>query len=151
MKPQRLVLPAVFLFILGTGNIYVGVYKEMQYRQVYEELSVLGPAPAFDDKSPLGRLESFKVTNDRYLQRQLEAKDRLQHYRLVAFGGKTFIGLGIGLLATALLFHVTGGPASRFPGGGQTPSRDRSSSRDIRGDAGYPGHAMRMPRVIRGK
>lgn len=108
MRPRRFLLPALFLLVLGTGNIYVGMYKEMQYKQVYEELSVLGPSPDIDDSSALTRLESFRQTNQRYAERQLEAKDRLQHYRLVTFGGKAFIAMSIVLLSAALLFQITG-------------------------------------------
>ena len=109
MTPRRLLLPALFLFVLGAGNIIVGSYKEWQYRQVYEELAVLEASPDAS-ASGLDRLQNFKQLSDRYLQGQIEARERLQFYRLVAFGGKTFIGVSIGLLAMALLLQVTRDP-----------------------------------------
>lgn len=110
MSPRKLLLPALFLFVLGVGNISVGLYKEWQYRQVYEELTILESSPEFGSASGLNRLQNYQETRDRYQQGQIEARDRLQFYRLVAFGGKALIGISIILLAAALLFHIAGVP-----------------------------------------
>ena len=115
MSPRKLLLPALFLFVLGLGNISVGTYKEWQYRQVYEELTVLEASPEFGAALGLNRLQNFQENNDRYLQGQVEARDRRQFYRLVAFGGKVLIGVSIIFLATALLFQVSGSPFEHFP------------------------------------
>ena len=100
MKPMKFLLPALFLFVLGVGNIVVGYYKEWQYKQVYDELTELEPSPVLS--STLSRLQTTKQTSDRHLQRQLEANERLNLYRLVSFGGKSFIAVSLVLFALAL-------------------------------------------------
>ena len=99
MKPMKFLLPAIFLFTLGVGNIIVGSYKEWQYKQVYDELTELKPSPALS--STLSRLQTTKQTSDRHLRRQLEANERRNLYRLVSFGGKSFIALSIVLFSFA--------------------------------------------------
>lgn len=113
MRPKRFFLPALFLFVLGAGNIVVGTYKEWQYTQVYDELSLLEASAESGIVSGLDRLRDVRTGQDnspqnQYAQSQREARTRLQFYRLVAFGGKSFIALGVLLLAAALAFHLSG-------------------------------------------
>jgi hypothetical protein len=100
MKPMKFFLPALFLFTLGVGNIIVGNYKEWQYKQVYDELTELQPSPPLS--STLSRLQTAKQTSDRHLQRQFEANERRNLYRLVSFGGKSFIALSLLFFSLAL-------------------------------------------------
>lgn len=97
IRPMKFLLPALFLFVLGVGNVWVGQYKEWQYKQVYDELSELQPASNIN--STLGRIQSVPQTKDRHRRRQMEANERRNLYRLVAFGGKAFISLSLMLFA----------------------------------------------------
>ena len=103
IRPIKFLLPALFLFVLGLGNILVGQYKEWQYTQVYEELSVQEPAPKLP--SVIGRIQAVPQAQDRHLRRQIEATERRNLYRLVAFGGKTFMSLSLVLLCLGLFFR----------------------------------------------
>ena len=98
---MKFLLPAIFLLVLGAGNVIVGDYKEYQYQQVYQELKELQPTTNIG--STLGRIQSVPQTNDRHQRRQVEANERRNLYRLVAFGGKVFISLSILLFTMSLI------------------------------------------------
>ncbi len=100
MRPMKFFLPALFLFVLGLGNILVGYYKELQYSQVYEELAQTAPMPILP--SAISRIEAVPLAQDRHLRRQIEANERRNLYRLVGFGGKAFMCLSV------VLFTVSG-------------------------------------------
>ncbi len=100
-RPMKFLLPGLFLLVLGLGNILVGSFKEHQYLEVYQELSVLEPAPDTARNSALGRIHTAKQTNDRFYRRQAEASDRRTLYRLVHFGGRVFVTLSALLLFLA--------------------------------------------------
>ena len=93
VRPLKYFLPAIFLFVLGLGNILVGHYKELQYRQVYEELTESEPLPQLP--SAISRIQAVPQVQDRHLRRQMEARERRNLYRLVGFGGKTFMSLSV--------------------------------------------------------
>jgi hypothetical protein len=101
IRPLKFFLPAAFLFVLGLGNILVGHYKEWQYTQVYEELSVQTPTPKLP--SVVGRIQAVPQVQDRHMLRQIEANERRNLYRLVAFGGKAFMSFSIVLLSLGAL------------------------------------------------
>jgi len=98
-RTLKFFLPAAFLFVLGLGNILVGHYKEWQYNQVYEELSVQTPTPKLP--SVVGRIQAVAQVQDRHVRRQIEANERRNLYRLVAFGGKAFMSFSLVLLLLA--------------------------------------------------
>ncbi len=104
IRPVKFILPAAFLFVLGLGNILVGQYKEWQYTQVYEELSVREPAPRLP--SVIGRIQAVPQAQDRHMRRQIEANERRNLYRLVAFGGKIFMSLSLLLLASGIFARL---------------------------------------------
>lgn len=101
IRPLKFFLPAAFLFVLGLGNILVGHYKEWQYTQVYEELRIETPTPKLP--SVVGRIQAVPQIQDRHMRRQIEANERRNLYRLVAFGGKAFMSFSLVLLSLAAL------------------------------------------------
>lgn len=109
--PAKSLVPAIFLFLLGMGNITVGVLKERQYREVYEELAVLQTAPNPISASSLGRIRAAVPNRDRHLERQGEATERRNFYSLVIFGGKVFIVASLPLFVFAALTQYR---ANRF-------------------------------------
>ncbi len=105
VRPMKFFLPAVFLLVLGLGNITVGYYKEWQYRQVYEELNELEPNSKMS--SALGRIQAVPQTKDRREQRQLEATERRNLYQMVGFGGKALVFVSLLLFSAAAIARYT--------------------------------------------
>ena len=103
-RPMKFFLPALFLFVLGLGNILVGYYKELQYTQVYKELSESAPMPIIP--SAISRIQAVPLAQDRHVRRQMEANERRNLYRLVGFGGKAFMCLSVVLFSLAALCRV---------------------------------------------
>lgn len=102
---MKLLIPGLFLLVLGIGNISVGTFKGRQYQEVLDELSVLEPTPGLENASPLRRVQLAKQTETRLYQRQNKAENRLDFYQLVRFGGKVFMVIGA-LLTIAGLFML---------------------------------------------
>ena len=105
IKSIKLLLPAIFLLVLGIGNLLVGYYKEWQYSQVYQELIELEPTQTKLKSGSLDRIQTTKTSKDRRKQHQLEAYERLNLYKLVSFGGKVFIGVSLLMFYLSLLNH----------------------------------------------
>lgn len=97
-RPMKLLLPAVFLLILGLGNIGVGIQKRDQYQEVIEELTELRPTEALTPTSPLIKFQQELQSADRNTQYRKQAEDRKEFYSLIAYGGFLI------LLLSALLF-----------------------------------------------
>lgn len=112
MKPTKFLLPILFLFILGMGNILVGTFKELQYKQVYSELeqtTELQYTPV--EEKALGglratQLAAEKLAFDRYSKRKMDASERRNLYLMVIFGGKIFLTTAILLGTYALLLAI---------------------------------------------
>jgi hypothetical protein len=98
LRPMKLLLPAVFLLILGLGNIGVGIQKRDQYQEVIEELTELRPTEALTPTSPLIKFQQELQSADRNTQYRKQAEDRKEFYSLIAYGGFLI------LLLSALLF-----------------------------------------------
>lgn len=119
MKPIKFLLPILFLLILGLGNILVGTYKELQYKQVYSELeetTELQYTPT--EQKALGglratQLAAEKLAVDRYSKRKMEASERRNLYLMVIFGGKLFLATALLLGTYALLLGIYQGRVSR--------------------------------------
>lgn len=107
IKPIKLIVPGLFLLVLGIGNISVGIFKGNQYDLVLEELAHHKPSPALVNASPLRRIQVARTTASRIHQRQQKAGARRHFYRLVTFGGKVFVSLSIIFLLLALLLTYT--------------------------------------------
>ena len=95
LKSSYFLVPALFLLFLGSGNILVGTFKARQYQEVYDELIVLQPARDTAISSALARIQAVNKSPDRHHQRQTEANERRNLYRLVVFGGKLFVYFGL--------------------------------------------------------
>lgn len=106
LRPAHFFLPAFFLLALGLGNIGVGSYKMEEYEQVAKELALLEPSQGLVHASPLQRIQLASDNADRILLRQRHVNARKEYYRLVSFGGKLLLYLGLLLLSvgTVLTF-----------------------------------------------
>lgn len=102
--PYRFLVPGLFLFVLGVGNIVVGVMKTSQYEEVLQELAVLEPSSVVTDDSPLARIHS--ADHARFSGRRQQAKISLDFYRFVVTGGKFFLLLSTLLIAVAALLKL---------------------------------------------
>lgn len=108
-SPFVFILPGLFLFTLGLGNIGVGSYKADQYQQVVSELELRAPlSSSLVNSSPLRRIKLAEASAHRIFQRRNEAQNRIAFYNLVSFGGKVFILLG-------LCFLLLGIPKAKLP------------------------------------
>ncbi len=105
---MRFVVPGIFLFVLGVGNILVGTFKGNQYEQVLAELASAGELPALADASPLRRIQLATQTVSRLYQRQDKARAKLDFYRLVASGGRVFVALSFIFLLIGLVRYIKG-------------------------------------------
>jgi len=106
-KPYILILPGLFLFILGLGNIGVGEYKAKQYYQVLAELELTAPlSNSLVNSSPMRRIKLAEQSAIRLYQRQKEAKNKIAFYSLVSFGGKSFMLIGMILLLIGIPMRI---------------------------------------------
>lgn len=111
---SRLLVPALFLLVLGAGNILVGTFKVRQYDEVYSELATLEPAAEPLPGSALMRIHTMRRVTDRLERRRYEVEDRRNLYLLVVFGGKIFIALSTVLLLVAAIGQVLLSGGSRL-------------------------------------
>ncbi len=102
--PYRFLIPGLFLFVLGIGNITVGLYKSGQYEEVLQELSVLEPSTVVVETSPLARIHS--TDHARLSERRQRATILLDFYRFVLTGGKVFLLIATVLITIAALLRL---------------------------------------------
>jgi len=98
VKPTKLFVPAIFLLVLGLGNIGVGSLKKQQYQQVLSELTLRSPELPLINASPLRRIQLNRHSEDRNLDRLKQAQTRIDLYHLVILGGAAMVSLGSVLL-----------------------------------------------------
>lgn len=106
IKPEKFLLPGLFLLILGLGNIAVGEYRSQQYDGVVMDLSVLEATAEASFISPLKRIQQSKETPDRLYQRQKSARAKRDLYEIVIFGGQIILGMSIVLLVPGALIKI---------------------------------------------
>ena len=112
----RLLVPGIFLLLLGVGNLSVGVFKGQEYQSVLDELSSIQPSPGMENTSPLRRIRLAKKAADRRYERLDKARARRDFYHLVLFGGKVFVGISVILLFAGGGLHYF--QSNRFPNSG---------------------------------
>ncbi len=112
---MKLILPGVFLLLLGVGNIWVGSYKADQYREVIEELSLLQPTPGLEGASTLRRIQLAEEVSSRHYERLAKARARLDFYQLVTYGGKVFVGLSAVFLLGGMMLSYLQQLSARTP------------------------------------
>jgi hypothetical protein len=105
LKPMKLILPGLFLFVLGIGNIGVGTFKGLQYQQVLQELTELEPTPGLENASTLRRVQLAEEVASRHYERLSMARGRRDFYDLVEYGGKVFVGVSLVLLLGGALVY----------------------------------------------
>lgn len=103
-----LLIPGIFMAVLGLGNILLGTYKYEQYQDTLtenrQELESIPNLPE-DTKelSPLQRLRSTDKQSSRTLALISKAEARRDLYSLVIYGGKVFLLISTLLLGGAIL------------------------------------------------
>ena len=106
IRPMTFLLPGLFLFVLGIGNIWVGSYKGAEYDQVVQELSERSTPQNFGSKiSPIERIRLSKQSSDRLADRRKKALGRKHFYTLVSIGGKIFIAGSLFLLGSSAFLY----------------------------------------------
>lgn len=105
LKAIKLFLPAIFLLVLGLGNIAVGSFKQQQYEDVLKELR-LGPSDiALVNVSPMRRIQMNRHSEDRNVDRLKQAQVRRDLYHLVILGGTSMVAVGSMLLLATAIFN----------------------------------------------
>ena len=112
--PFVLLLPGIFLFVLGVGNISVGLYKGRQYEQVLGELAGFQPSQAKVKNSVLSRLYSSTSSFDLLAQRRQRVQSRLEFYRFTVSGGKVILSLSTLFILGAVLAKLRCGQNQSF-------------------------------------
>lgn len=103
-RSTKFALPAIFLLLLGLGNIGVGLYKADQYSLVLSELQEKDPSPLLS-VNPASRTAQLARQSSRNYQEQQKAQAKIDFYRLVSFGGKVFLGLSLFLFCVSFLLE----------------------------------------------
>jgi hypothetical protein len=101
----KLLLPGIFLFILGIGNVIVGHYKSQEYERVLSELAPSVPPRAILNVPPMQRMQMERERATRLDERRSKAQARRDFYQLVSFGGKGFMGLSALLIGCGICMH----------------------------------------------
>ena len=105
IKPIKFLLPAIFLLVLGIGNIIVGAFKTDQYQEVLSELYSTTdhkPITAVDKASPLRRIQLTTQSQERTFQRLRAVQGRIEFYKMVSTGGGVFVMISILLMIVAV-------------------------------------------------
>lgn len=104
MKANRLLIPGLFLLILGLGNIAVGELKYSQYKEVIKELknSTYTEGNEMLKASPLRRLQLEQERANRTDERLQKSKARASLYFLVRSGGQIFLAISSGFIVVGL-------------------------------------------------
>ncbi len=108
---MKLLLPAIFLLVLGIGNLWVGYFKERQYELVYEELRKLESSTS--SSTPINTPETNQNIAERHARRKREVEERQGFYSLVSFGGKAICSLSLLLFTAAIASQLIGTAPSK--------------------------------------
>ena len=117
LQPQKIIVPGIFLLLLGVGNIYVGIERGTLAQAALSELSGLEPLPKLVSSSPLMRLQLKELSTEKLYQKRKAALSRITFYRLVELGGRVFVML-------SLICLLAGVSARLFQSEGPTKSSD---------------------------
>ena len=102
---MKFLLPGIFLFILGIGNLAVGHYKGGQYDEVISELKEKSLPLTIKEISPMERIRVTKESSARLGRRRDKAIARREFYQLVGIGGKIFISLSLVFISVASVMY----------------------------------------------
>lgn len=100
-----LLIPGIFMAVLGSGNIILGTLKHEQYKATFlennKELNNTNTSEI--SFSPLQRLKNTHHSSDRIHTLVRKAQARMNLYSLVIYGGKVFFLISLFLLGGALI------------------------------------------------
>ena len=102
-RPVTFWLPGVFLFVLGLGNVVVGVMKAEQFDQVLRELVSAKQYKEEVSSSPLMRMQLARKLSDKLFDEYSTYQERKRFYQTVAFGGKVVMSLSLIMFIGACL------------------------------------------------
>lgn len=107
-----LLIPGIFMAILGIGNIVLGTFKYEQYEEVVVDNKLtLSKSRSqvnthINNLSPLQRLKNTENTSSRMLHLLRKAETRRDLYSLVIYGGKILLILSSLLLIGAIFKKI---------------------------------------------
>ena len=93
MRSRTFLIPGLFLFVIGMGNLLVGHFKEEQYNAVIAELSQRPTNAQAPSLTSYHRLENDEEAVARRQARTEKAKSRRELYHLFVLGGVFFLAL----------------------------------------------------------
>jgi hypothetical protein len=109
MRPQRFFVPAIFLLLLGIGDVIVGDLKADEYRGILDEIqNQLPPLDSIEDSS-LVRVQLAQFTTEKLLQRKEQVETKIAFYGLIKVGGQLLIAIGCFTMAIGLVVWLVGG------------------------------------------
>ena len=106
IKPQKFFVPAVFLLLLGLGNMYVGNDRQLAHQEILDELEATEALPDVATTSPLIRMQILQLSQEKLVHRQKTAESRVAFYRLVTIGGRALCLLSGVFFAISLLLAL---------------------------------------------
>ncbi len=113
LRPMHLLLPGIFLFLLGLGNIGVGIYKSNQYERVIVELSELPEdqtAAILLQATPLKRIQLAQKKQARVIHLQKKARAKKDFYHFFVIGGIVFMLLSFIMFYLSIALRFKQGP-----------------------------------------
>jgi len=108
MTQAKFLLPAIFLTLLGIGNITVGFLRAQDHEEILTELQEINPLPAAAAGSAMLRLQLTQLSEEGLRIRKGTVQQRIGYYQLVQSGGYILIGLGLVLFFLGFLKRAQG-------------------------------------------
>lgn len=108
-KASGVLLPGLFLLILGFGNLMVGYSKQGDYQDVLAKLAEHQPRLETQDLSALSRIQTERQSAFLLSERRQQTSTKLGFYRLVILGGKVMIALSIPFLLLSIILRLRKG------------------------------------------
>ena len=103
IKPIRLLIPAIFLVVLGVGNVLVGHFKYQQYNEMLNELNSENNFEKTENLSPLQRLKYTSNSSTKVISLKQKAEARRELYQLVSYSGKIFLTISTLFFVASIL------------------------------------------------
>lgn len=106
-RTLRLLVPSLFLLVLGVGNLIVGQYKYSQYSELLVELEKQITTEPPKNLSPLQKLQYANQYSPKSVALKNKAGARRDFYTLVSFSGKIFLALSAAFFSVLILNILT--------------------------------------------
>jgi len=98
VRPVKLLLPGFFLFILGIGNIGVGVVRGEQYSNGVQEATSVPSISKEEAFSNMANVQLEKFSSQMLSQREQKFENRKNFYASVEISGKIMLVISVFLI-----------------------------------------------------